>query len=770
MSTRPLLLVLALAGALTSGAPAAAETRSTGRLLLDLARDHGLNCAGRQTQADVDEIKALLEAAIRVAPSLAEAHLLRFELAALEGDTAGQQAALNKLVELNPAHDGYFGRWLTHRLQSAQTVEQRQAELHSLLSADRPPQHRALIHRLLANLAVDRLDFDEARRQISQAVQASPNEPSIVRLGADLLTSESSTPAERVAAALAVVRADPLDASAAWRVAQALDQFGFANDAHRFFQHALSLHERLQPGEKLPGELCMHLALNAVQRGDGESAGRWGAQAMRNSPDSIEIGIFTIWLVSHFGQQTQAELIRRRVRANCERIVDPESVPPEIAAQAAWFYCVSDQQPQRALPLAQSAARRLPGDPGVARVLGTAQLFNGQVDEGRQTLAGIARKDALAAYALAQYHQQIGDEEGARRVVQELEEIPPVGPARDALNSLGALAPTTQPAAERWPEIRTVLETFDAGILEFASEPAKFLAAHMALDDPSPRPGEPWWGVFTLRNTSRFVITLGPDGMLNPLLLLSFKIESESDEEFPHLFTVTVDEKRLLNPGEQVTVRQTLDVGPLRRLSRHSPQQLVRVTLHGILDPVRTAQGWTPGVGGQALSPAYFTRVPAPTDRGTLQALFDLLRTGTDLQRFDTLEVMAELLGEQQRLSRKTTPRGWTRLNTDGFQKALRVGLTAPGWELRVRALDAIQAAGLDAAMLERVEENLRHEHWLVRFLAIRVMARQGPSFAPTASRMAREDPDELVRLLARSYEARWQTAAPATRPQADQP
>jgi hypothetical protein len=50
------------------------------------------------------------------------------------------------------------------------------------------------------------------------------------------------------------------------------------------------------------------------------------------------------------------------------------------------------------------------------------------------------------------------------------------------------------------------------------------------------------------------------------------------------------------------------------------------------------------------------------------------------------------------------------------------------------------------------------------------LLARQGKAFADTARRIAAEDPDELVRDMARSYAERWPappsptaTTAPAT-------
>lgn len=78
--------------------------------------------------------------------------------------------------------------------------------------------------------------------------------------------------------------------------------------------------------------------------------------------------------------------------------------------------------------------------------------------------------------------------------------------------------------------------------------------------------------------------------------------------------------------------------------------------------------------------------------------------------------------------------------------------LGSESWELRVRTLEAVQVVGLDRPTAAAVEECLGHQHWLVRMMALRVLARQGAGFAERAASVARNDPDELVRAFAQSY------------------
>ncbi|HQL55566.1 MAG TPA: hypothetical protein PLQ87_12730, partial [Phycisphaerae bacterium] len=67
-----------------------------------------------------------------------------------------------------------------------------------------------------------------------------------------------------------------------------------------------------------------------------------------------------------------------------------------------------------------------------------------------------------------------------------------------------------------------------------------------------------------------------------------------------------------------------------------------------------------------------------------------------------------------------------------------------------------------DREFTAAVESCLAHEHWLVRLMAVRVLARQGREFAARAESLARDDADELVRALAASYVEGWRLAGPA--------
>lgn len=749
--------------------PCPAQVRTppltTPQVLVQLARDHAVRVSGRQTPADVLHVRTLLRAATRLGPRDAEAWTWLYELATMSGDVAGAREALDQIVALDPNQENAFARWLRLHVAELQSVEQREAWLRSLLEAGRPPAQRALVYVHLAQVALDQLDRPRAEHWLRLARADNPDEPQAAHLALELLDA-SDPPARRLQTLLAAVRLHPLSADLTWQVATLLDYYGLADEALPFYEHAVYVHAHVARATVLDAEKRMQLARNAVARGQLDEAVTYAQSALLEDRRSIENHIYYHWLATRAGRVVEVQGVRKRLQTLAAEIKEPSESPVQAVAQAAWYYCYIDPQPERALMLAEAAAQRVPGDIFATRVLGWAEALNQRSAEARATLSPIASRDPYAAYRLAALLKEAGEEAEAQRVVRSLERIPRAGPAAELLASLNLDVPATRPAAEMFPDLAGAVAAFDRDILKFAEAAPTFFSADIQIENLSPGPGAPWWAVFSITNHSRFPITLGGDGMVNPVFLLSFSIEGDRKREYRDLLTVTLDHARVIPPGQSVRLRRTIDAGPVRQVCRLTPQQLQRVSLQAVLDPQRSASGgWGPSPTGLRVQPGNLNRIPATTTPEAWNAAFDALRSGPDPERFAAIELMAEVLGEQQRAARNLLNYTPARVPTDRIRTALLAALSAEAWELRARTLESLHVAGLDAELLDAVRACLEHSHWLVRMMAVRLLARQGTAFLGTAERIAQDDDDELVRDLARSYVLRWQTPASAPEP-----
>jgi len=466
-------------------AGASDQPRTIPQMLVDSARHHGLTQRGKQTAADVQHIRTLLHAAIRLEPAQADAYTFLYELAMLAGDQSEADRMLVGLVEADPSNQTAFRLWLAAGLRSHQTVEKRAEWLEAVAAAPRPAPMRALVHLELGRLALERLDWPAARREVEEALKLDPANPDAAALALQTLGPDA-TLSQRLRASLQVLATRPLDFAAAWQVALLLDQSGQSEAAAGFYDYARGLAGRSAETAVLPGRFCLDLAHNQLARGLVEEAiEQTRRAAVTDFQVGAEAGMFLHYLLIQAGRTSEAEAVRAQLKTRFAALRVPEESPINEVAQAGWFYCTLEPQPQRALMLAEAAAERLPTDPFVRRVLGWARALNFQAEPAKEALVPIAAEDAYAAYMLAKLTAEAGDAAAAADVIANLNPRPGVGPAADLLRELPSVGPASQPAASTHPaevnvELTKVLAEFDRRVLEFRAEPGRFLAAGLA--------------------------------------------------------------------------------------------------------------------------------------------------------------------------------------------------------------------------------------------------------------------------------------------------
>lgn len=763
LAGRVLMALLLLSpGALGGGRNPA---RTTAQTLVDLALDLGASKRGEQTEADARQVQVLLEAAQRLDPNNLDAAYWLYEFATLKQDPAQIRPRLEKLRAIAPENETVFARWLDLGPAGLRRAEERIQWLANLERTERklaPPQ-TAQIHVRRARLLLERMDRDGAEREQQAAVAAFPACPDAALLGIELL-SDDAPATEFLAAALQALRLNPAQAELAWRIGLILDDVGLAADARTFYEHALGTTVDRLIARALPGERWVQLARNALLRGNQEESVKYADAALDDLPDALPDILTLDWILQRQGRLAAEKQVIERVKKKFATVRAAGEWPLPVVNEAAWVAITLDPQPQRALALAQALTAAEPGNPKFQRTLGWALALNQQNDEARRVLTPLAAKDAYAACRLAQLAMEAGDEEEARRNIQQIKNLPASGPLRDLVAALklgGAeSAPTSSPAGQA--AIRDLLEHFDAQPLEFRKTPEKFIEATVTPEDVNPAVGEPWWFIFALTNHGSSPVVLGPNGDLSPQMLVSLEVEGEKKSSIANLAVVALDAVQVLMPGQTVSVRRTLDIGPARRANQRYPQTLLRVVVSVLVDPVEMPNGeWRPAPGGQVLRSVYMTRLPISADGNSLRALNQTLHEEGPA-RFRALDALAQLLAEQQRAAAGSAGYRVQPAQADLMRAGLLDALRSPDWELRARALDSLQASGLDEEMLTAARESLTHSHWLVRIMAARLVARQGPAVAADLKVMAEKDEDALVRSAADCLLAGINAKAPA--------
>lgn len=737
---------------------------ATPRWLIDLARDAVTTGRGSADAAAVLQAQALYAAAVRLDAQQPDAYLGLYECAGLRDQPETAAAALDKLLNVDGTHELAFERWIDAGLSGAQTLELQRDWLEQTLQLrDFGDRRKALVHLRLAANALRRMAPDEARLQLDRAMAYDADQPDGLRMRVELLTTRAP-PHVQVRTVLAALRTNPTRVEDAWLVATLLDAYGFTEQARRFFDYAVELVKLTHPGVALPADYQLDLARNRAGWGKLDEAETFCRAAIAADPAALHARLYLHWLLNKAGRIDEAAALAVQLRRTFNELGDPGRASVSELAQAAWFFCSIDPQPRPALRLAEEAARRAADDTFVQRVLGWAQALNGRTKEATATLAPLAAGDPLAAYQLARILLDAGDSTGAARVVAQIARLPAGGPAADLLASLGIPAAEVQSPQRRYPEVADALTDFDFSLLDFHRDPARFVAAEISVESDGLAPGEPWWFVLSLTNRGTFPVTLGPGFSVNPTFVLSVDVQGDRQRTYPGLFLLSLDRRRVLPPGESVRLRQTLNVGPLRRLSRLTPQQLMRVTVNAILDPQQASDGsWSPSAFGQRLAPLVFNRLPLRA--AEIPSLIEAAKSTAPAERFRAIEVLADVLGESQRAAAKRLAYEPEAVPAERIAAVLLTALQSDDAQERARTLDALLVTGLDQRMLDAVRRCLKNKHWLVRMLAIRLLAeREGAAVERTVAALGRDDPDELVRDVCAAYLRRWQS------PSASQP
>lgn len=720
---------------------------SDAQLLVDLARDHGLSLRGQPSESDERLVRALLAGALRLEPGNAAALDWSHEMSAARGEPSAA-TLLEKLAAADRENDAAFRQWLRAGPAAAQTLEQRRAWLGGVPTGE-SPHRQALAALASAELALARMDRAECARELERARRLWPELPGIAGIELAALPSDAP-PAERLRVRLRQLRERPYDVELAWDIARALDALALPAESSAFYEHAQRVFEGGAAGRALPTERLLDLAEHALRLDRRSAALELARQAHAHEPLSLAPGFLLHWLLVQSDRLDEAQAVKAELAERVANLRDPGGAAPFVVAEAAWFHCLLDPNPAVALKLAQEAARRAPADRFVQRVLGFAQADQPLVDAATATLAPLARDDAFAAARLARLAFAHGDAAAAERALSQPSEDPAPGPGeayfRATCESVGFTPERELRPAQRG-EVTAALEDFDPGVLEAGRALDKSLLAE--IEAPSSfDAGAPWWVTFRLTNRGRYPVVLGPQTAVNPVFLVSVRVEGDGRRDYPHLFTVNLDSRLVLAPGEAVAVRRTIDVGPLRRINRRTPQAPLRITLSAIFDPVQSADGaWRAARPDQLVADVAFAR--GRIDGAQVEFLLRAVREGNDDARFAALGLLGDLLGEAQRLELGRVAYPCAPVPRNAVQGLLRAGLESGDWRTRSRTLEALHSAGLDRELFSRAEACLQHEHWLVRMSAVRLLTRQGRGFLSSARKIAESDSDELVRAVA---------------------
>jgi hypothetical protein len=241
--------------------------------------------------------------------------------------------------------------------------------------------------------------------------------------------------------------------------------------------------------------------------------------------------------------------------------------------------------------------------------------------------------------------------------------------------------------------------------------------------------------------------------LLQGRVRIDASLEGGLNVEIPDLLSMRFRPSKPVLSGEHLSVPLDLNCGQLRKLLMTYPQAETAIRFTVYLDPVTSPSGRVEN-RVKTIEPvqAKIYRRGVMLSRNFLLQRLDVLSKGQPGQKYQAALLFTGLLAEDQAL----------RLNRADFkhvavEKALLVDavrklLVDPDWKIRVYTLDCLVSLSLqlDTEIIGEISDNLNHEKWPVRIMAMYLLAKTQPeSFQKVLDWTGEHDSHPLNRRMA---------------------
>jgi hypothetical protein len=310
------------------------------------------------------------------------------------------------------------------------------------------------------------------------------------------------------------------------------------------------------------------------------------------------------------------------------------------------------------------------------------------------------------------------------------------------------------------------LEKFPADWLKIIDAPDGFYVLRAIPVQVSHQFGEPMFAQITLRNISKYPLTVSSDGVIRPDLWIDAQLRGAAQQGVPPVFD-RLAQQILLLPGQSMSQTVRVDQGALDQLFASNPSISVQVYATVMTNPTTLHGGVGPGPAGYKVQ---FGRILERggfplTSEEAKRKLLDRVNNGSGADRIHAIE----LLSAYTRFFMSQEDNQFRPL-VDEFTAVLRRAGTEPT-SASIRAWADYQRLVLlpPAQRVDEIKPLLNESDWLVRLMAL--LAANGTDqnqHIQLLTGPARNDADPVVKQYAASMVSLLKIAA--TQPSATQP
>lgn len=675
---------------------AAADPTGTAAVAERLARMAQMSLSSKElTDENWHQASALLKAACRLSPAEARFSKLLLDASLQLNDTEAAIAALELYLKARPNDQLAKLQLVDLYLTQMETAEKRLAYLTGQLvdNGSLAKELRSAAAVRAAKLYMDRDQQQQAYAMLDRALELEPLNPDATAMQYQRLSAEGAPAPRRATALLAMLRANPSQPAAMALLGDELADVGLHELSQQWYSRAFDLAQRL--GQPVDPTSFLSSAAGALVLGQSKTAEARASSLLAVDPSNFDAHLIRLLCLRRLGtedqvaQATQATTDVLVERANAvyrahsggqdapstqpsgelmTRIPDPagevatikqagqpqllEAYADTLANLAMLQICFANK-PADGQRLLDAVKQLLPADSVVAaRLEGWLLLTTGKQEEARTRLAAVADRDPLSRLGLIRLDAE-ADAAKAEDAARELLGQHPSGLLGAIISVfLADLDVRGEPSAES-AEVRAELAKFPMDWLDILDRPANFYT----LSAEAPRVlhafGEPILATVTIKNTSKYDITIGPGGTLRPDLWFDCSMRGVTNQTVPGVAFDRMGGKLVLRRNEAISHTTRVDQGQLWQSMQGNPATAFPLFYSVFTNPAPAATVAAPGPAGyrsEFRRPVERAATPIfqPQDRN---AVFNTLALGSAGDKVRIQEMLAQytqLLGQQQ--------------------------------------------------------------------------------------------------------------------------
>jgi len=514
------------------------------------------------------------------------------------------EKACRKLISLQPQNALAQIQLINIELQNFQTTESRRQYLDKVLAGQETllPETVSELYRQMATIAFENFENDRAKRYIEFSVKRVPQNIRSYELLARIVQSDRKASAteqvwEQVSYFHGQMLANPLNAIAAYHLAINAGRAGMADMVRGWRDYAEDLRGRYAPEQTWPVGMRLELAeflltvgeakeamgvlrdlLPAVQKVQPQTRPATQTSAPASRPTSIpasapstrpsdstydeaRVRMLMVLAARKTGEVATVREQQSWIDGQAQAALQARTSPPGRLALFSMYYALFSEpegrgNPALAVKLADKASAGAPEGQASDR---TVTLAMAKAGMSREVLDRIGRSGEtnnpviLLAQTLALVNGKQTD--AAKGVIEKALRTTPYSPLRDVMVETARSIGVT-PLAADVEAIRQVYRKFSPEILKRGPAVSEWCRVNLGLRRELSRGQSPVLDL-TVTNTSNFVLTAGPDGVLGAVCEVEVQPVPANGPEFRIL--VPLEERQLLSPKKSLKMSVLLD-------------------------------------------------------------------------------------------------------------------------------------------------------------------------------------------------------------------